>query len=51
MARAYLIVAGLMWVAYGIYLLAVPQALAGTAGVSRDHADRPHRAARHVRWS
>lgn len=34
MARAYLIIAGLMWVVYGIYLAAVPQALAGTAGVA-----------------
>ena len=34
MARAYLIIAGLMWVAYGIYLLVMPQALAGTAGVT-----------------
>jgi Domain of unknown function (DUF4345) len=34
MARAYLIVAGLMWVVYGIYLAAVPQALAATAGVA-----------------
>jgi hypothetical protein len=34
MARAYLIVAGLMWVVYGVYLAAVPQALAATAGVA-----------------
>jgi hypothetical protein len=34
MARAFLIVSGLMWAVYGIYLLAVPQALAATAGVS-----------------
>ena len=34
MARAYLIIAGLMWVAYGLYLLVVPEALAGTAGVT-----------------
>lgn len=34
MARAYLIIAGLMWVAYGIYLLVMPQALAATAGVT-----------------
>jgi hypothetical protein len=34
MARAYLIVAGLMWVVYGAYLAAVPQALAATAGVA-----------------
>ena len=34
MARTYLIIAGLMWVAYGLYLLAAPQALAPTAGVA-----------------
>jgi hypothetical protein len=34
MARAYLIIAGLMWVIYGIYLLVMPQALAATAGVT-----------------
>ncbi len=34
MARAYLVIAGLMWLAYGVYLLAVPQALAATAGVA-----------------
>jgi hypothetical protein len=34
MARAYLIIAGLMWVLYGIYLLVMPQALAATAGVA-----------------
>jgi Domain of unknown function (DUF4345) len=34
MARAYLIIAGLMWVVYGIYLLGAPQALASTAGVT-----------------
>jgi hypothetical protein len=34
MARTYLIVAGLMWVVYGIYLLVAPQVLAGTAGVA-----------------
>jgi hypothetical protein len=34
MARAYLIVAGLMWVVYGIYLAAVPQVLSSTAGVA-----------------
>jgi hypothetical protein len=34
MARAYLVIAGLMWLVYGLYLLAVPQALAGTAGVA-----------------
>jgi hypothetical protein len=34
MARAYLIIAGLMWVVYGIYLLAMPQVLASTAGVA-----------------
>ncbi len=34
MARAFLIIAGLMWIAYGLYMLFVPQALAATAGVS-----------------
>jgi hypothetical protein len=34
MARAYLVIAGLMWVAYGIYLLVMPEALADTAGVT-----------------
>ncbi|MBS0577838.1 MAG: DUF4345 family protein [Proteobacteria bacterium] len=34
MARAYLVIAGLMWLAYGLYLLAVPQTLAATAGVA-----------------
>ncbi len=34
MSRAYLIVAGGMWMAYGIYMLLAPQALAGTAGVA-----------------
>jgi hypothetical protein len=34
MARAYLIIAGLMWLVYGIYLLAMPQALSSTAGVA-----------------
>lgn len=34
MARIFLVIAGLMWVVYGAYLLAVPQALAPLAGVS-----------------
>ena len=34
MARLFLILAGLMWFAYGLYMLFVPQALAATAGVS-----------------
>jgi hypothetical protein len=34
MARAYLVIAGLMWAAYGIYMLIAPQALAATAGVT-----------------
>ncbi|HEY2809017.1 MAG TPA: DUF4345 family protein [Steroidobacteraceae bacterium] len=34
MARAYLVIAGLMWLVYGVYLLAAPQALAATAGVA-----------------
>lgn len=34
MARAYLIISGLMWVAYGIYMQWAPQALATTAGVA-----------------
>ena len=34
MARAYLSIAGIMWLVYGIYLLAAPQALASTAGVA-----------------
>jgi hypothetical protein len=33
MARIFLIVAGLMWLAYGIYMLMAPGALAATAGV------------------
>lgn len=33
MARAFLIIAGLMWFAYGLYMYFVPQALAATAGV------------------
>ena len=33
MARIFLIVAGLMWLAYGIYMLLAPGALATTAGV------------------
>ncbi len=34
MARAYLCIAGVMWLVYGVYLLAAPQALAVTAGVA-----------------
>ena len=33
MARIFLIVAGLMWLAYGIYMLLAPGALVATAGV------------------
>jgi hypothetical protein len=33
MARIFLIIAGLMWLAYGIYMLMAPEALAVTAGV------------------
>jgi Domain of unknown function (DUF4345) len=33
MARIFLIIAGLMWLAYGVYMLMAPGALAGTAGV------------------
>ena len=34
MARVFLVIAGLMWVVYGAYLLAMPQALAPLAGVT-----------------
>ena len=34
MARIFLIIAGLMWLAYGIYMLIAPGALAATAGVA-----------------
>jgi hypothetical protein len=34
MARVFLVIAGLMWVVYGVYLLAMPQALAPLAGVT-----------------
>jgi|HubBroStandDraft_6_1064221.scaffolds.fasta_scaffold688908_1 hypothetical protein len=33
-ARIFLAIAGLMWFAYGVYMLLEPQALAVTAGVS-----------------
>jgi hypothetical protein len=34
MARTYLILAGLIWFAYGIYMLLAPETLAVTAGLS-----------------
>lgn len=34
MARLFLLVAGLMWFAYGIYMLICPESLATVAGVS-----------------
>jgi hypothetical protein len=33
MARVFLIIAGLMWLVYGVYILIVPGALAATAGL------------------
>ena len=33
MARIFLLIAGLMWFAYGVYMLIAPGALAATAGV------------------
>ena len=38
MARAFLIITGLLWVLYGVYLLVMPQELAAMAGVAATNA-------------
>lgn len=38
MTKAFLIITGVLWLGYGIYLLIAPQALAGIAGVTASSA-------------